>query len=93
MLLSAGVNFEIFKKQLEIACRAGASGFVAGRAIWKEAATLGKKERIDFLKYTSAKRAEELVAIVHEYAVPWRKTLIQNIEKIDKDWIERYQNF
>ncbi|MEM9776646.1 MAG: hypothetical protein AAF902_18855 [Chloroflexota bacterium] len=39
VLLSAGVHFSQFVPQVKIACRAGASGFVAGRAIWKEGCT------------------------------------------------------
>ena len=35
VILSRGVDFEVFKRQVEIACRAGASGFLGGRAIWK----------------------------------------------------------
>jgi tagatose 1,6-diphosphate aldolase len=33
VLLSAGVDFNSFQKQVEIACKAGASGFLAGRAL------------------------------------------------------------
>lgn len=93
VLLSAGVNFEIFKKQLDIACRAGASGFVAGRAIWKEAASLEKKERTGFLKNTAAKRTEELAAIVQEHATPWKDSLEKSFAKIDKNWIAGYTEF
>ncbi|HYY27245.1 MAG TPA: tagatose 1,6-diphosphate aldolase, partial [Chthoniobacterales bacterium] len=39
MLLSAGVGYEAFKTQIEIACRAGGSGFMAGRSIWRGAAS------------------------------------------------------
>ena len=38
VLLSAGVDFDQFKPQAQVACECGASGFLAGRAIWKEAA-------------------------------------------------------
>ena len=40
VLLSAGVDFEQFKPQAQVACENGASGFLAGRAIWKEAAAM-----------------------------------------------------
>ena len=93
VLLSAGVNFNIFKKQLDIACRAGASGFVAGRAIWKEAASLNKNERIDFLKNTAVKRTEELVTIVQEHATPWKDSLENDFAKIDENWIAGYNEF
>lgn len=36
VLLSAGVDFEEFEKQTELAMKGGASGILAGRAIWKE---------------------------------------------------------
>ena len=36
VLLSAGTDFERFRKEVEIACKAGASGFMAGRALWQE---------------------------------------------------------
>ena len=37
ILLSAGVTFDEFARQVKIACQAGASGFLGGRAIWEEA--------------------------------------------------------
>ncbi len=36
VILSAGVDFDTFCTQVEIACKAGASGFLGGRAIWQE---------------------------------------------------------
>jgi len=37
VILSAGVGYADFKTQVEIACRAGASGYLAGRSIWRDA--------------------------------------------------------
>lgn len=37
VVLSAGVDFLEFEHNVEIAARSGASGFLGGRAIWKEA--------------------------------------------------------
>ena len=37
VLLSAGVHIEVFKEQLKIAMKNGCSGFLAGRAVWKNA--------------------------------------------------------
>ena len=34
MVLSSGVREEVFPAAVETACRAGASGFLAGRAVW-----------------------------------------------------------
>jgi len=38
-ILSEGGDYGLFRQQLRAACRAGASGFLAGRAVWREAAT------------------------------------------------------
>jgi hypothetical protein len=49
MLLSAGVDFESFRKQVKIACKAGASGFLAGRALWQEGTQIrSRDERMIF---------------------------------------------
>ena len=37
VILSAGVGYEDFKTQVRIACQAGASGYLAGRSIWRDA--------------------------------------------------------
>ncbi len=42
VILSAGVGIDEFVKQIEIATAHGASGFLGGRAIWKEAVPLYK---------------------------------------------------
>jgi tagatose 1,6-diphosphate aldolase len=37
VILSAGVSYNSFKKQVEISCKGGASGYLAGRSIWRDA--------------------------------------------------------
>lgn len=37
VILSAGVGYDDFKSQVSIACTAGASGYLAGRSIWRDA--------------------------------------------------------
>jgi len=72
VVLSAGVDFDTFARQVEIACKSGASGFLGGRAIWQEAMTMtDKKERTDFLYKTGVERIKKLADIVNAYAVPW----------------------
>lgn len=41
VILSAGVDYEDFRLQLRIASTAGASGYMAGRSVWREAVTDG----------------------------------------------------
>lgn len=72
VILSAGVNFEVFCRQVEIACRAGASGFLAGRALWQEAASIAPRmQRLRFLETTVAQRLDQLVDIANAYGTPW----------------------
>ena len=71
VLLSAGVDFEQFKPQVEVACQAGASGFLAGRAIWKEAAAMSTTDRAAFLRGIAAERMRQLLAIAAADARPW----------------------
>lgn len=64
VLLSAGVDFESFRKQVQMACKAGASGFLAGRALWQEGAQIrSREERFDFFQNTAAVRLRELAEI------------------------------
>jgi len=71
VLLSAGVEFEVFEEQVQIACEAGASGFLAGRAIWKEAITMSPEERQRFLTGTAVERLKRLSEIAARLARPW----------------------
>jgi tagatose 1,6-diphosphate aldolase len=87
-LLSAGVPFETFKKQLQVACRAGCSGFVAGRAIWQEAARLPEDERANFLSTTARQRLTELNQIALELGVPWSKRYSET--RVDQGWFSQY---
>ncbi|MBE0431461.1 MAG: tagatose 1,6-diphosphate aldolase [Dehalococcoidia bacterium] len=72
VLLSAGVGFESFRKQVEIACQAGASGFLAGRALWQEGVGIRSRgERMSFFRNTAATRLQALAGIAGRYGKPW----------------------
>ncbi len=71
VLLSAGVDFEVFEEQVRIACETGASGFLAGRAIWKEAVVMSPEERQRFLATTAVERLQRLTDIAACLARPW----------------------
>jgi tagatose 1,6-diphosphate aldolase len=76
VLLSAGVDFESFRKQVKIACKAGASGFLAGRALWQEGAQIrSRHERMNFFQNTAAPRLKELAEIADIYGKPWYSRL------------------
>jgi len=72
VLLSAGVDFDSFRKQVEIACKAGASGFLAGRALWQEGAQIrSRQKRADFFQNTAAPRLKKLAEVADRYGKPW----------------------
>jgi len=76
VLLSAGVDFKSFRKQVEIACKAGASGFLAGRALWQEGAQIrSRDERMRFFQNTAAPRLKELAEIADSHGKPWYSRL------------------
>ena len=71
VLLSAGVDFERFERQARLACECGASGFLAGRAIWKEGAAMPPEQRGAFLAGVARDRLLRLLEIAAEQARPW----------------------
>ena len=88
VLLSAGVDFAQFKPQVQVACECGASGFLAGRAIWKEAATLSTAERAAFLRDVARDRLGQLLAIAAADARPW--TDFYAAPTSSETWYEQY---
>ena len=66
ILLSDQADFLQFKSQLEVACRSGASGFAAGRTIWREAARMPPSERSEFLNVVSSGRLIRLRNVVRQ---------------------------
>ncbi len=88
VLLSAGVDFDQFKPQALVACERGASGFLAGRAIWKEAAAMSHAARADFLENTARHRLRELLDIAAASARPW--TDFYRAPQSSETWYESY---
>ncbi len=71
VLLSAGVDYPEYKKQVEMAMKAGASGILGGRAFWKEFFTFTTAaERQKFAETECVKRVQEIDAIVKS-GTPW----------------------
>jgi tagatose 1,6-diphosphate aldolase len=72
VLLSAGTDFVRFRKEVEIACKGGASGFMAGRALWQEATRISsREERLNIFKSQTVSRLKELIQIADKWATPW----------------------
>lgn len=71
VVLSQGVAADDFPGAVEAACKGGASGFLAGRALWT--ATLGADDPTTLLRERSVPRLRELGAIVDAHGRPWRE--------------------
>ena len=71
-VLSAGVPFAEFSQVIRIAFdEGGASGFIAGRSVWREALALDGAERQEFLATVARPRLAELTAVAAAHARPW----------------------
>jgi tagatose 1,6-diphosphate aldolase/sulfofructosephosphate aldolase len=71
-VLSAGVPFEDFTKVMQIAFdEGGASGFIAGRSVWRESLALAGADRERFLADVARPRLERLIAVATDRARPW----------------------
>ena len=94
ILLSAGVDFDEFVTQVQIACTAGASGFLAGRAVWQEAMKIESAlERRHWLESVARERVQRLAEIVGEFGQPWWKkwaTTPQELTMINETWYTTY---
>jgi len=64
VVLSSGVPAELFPRSVELACREGASGFLAGRAVW--ASVIGSDDVERDLHEVSIPRLQRLGEIVDE---------------------------
>ena len=67
LLSSYGDDFFTFRWKLEAACKGGAAGFVAGMALWKEAAGLQRSARDRFLNVIAAGRFMQLERTVRRH--------------------------
>ncbi|MCY4526859.1 MAG: tagatose 1,6-diphosphate aldolase [Anaerolineaceae bacterium] len=88
VLLSAGVDFEIFERQVRVACQGGASGYLGGRAIWKECAAMSPGERHEFLLGTAMERIGTLNDHTLQQGRPW--TDFYDLPQGGADWYQRY---
>jgi len=71
-VLSAGVAFTEFEKVVQISCtEGGASGFIAGRSVWKESISMTGEVRTKFLTEVAVPRLEKLNAAVAGIARPY----------------------
>ena len=84
VIMSSDAADAVFKKQLELACKGGACGYVAGRAIWRDYVYAGEDK-----KETELQRMRERIRrfnhIVEEYASAWTEKITAE-EQPEKEW-------
>lgn len=88
VLLSASVDYETYLRQVAVACQAGASGVMVGRAVWKEVVDLKGPERTEFLQGPARQRMARLTHLCNALARPW--TDFYSSPTIDENWYARY---
>lgn len=66
-VLSAGVDHETFIGQVEIAMTNGASGVIAGRALWKDCVSLDRAEQKSLLVNRAVPRLKQIQAILERF--------------------------
>ncbi len=72
VLLSAGVDYPDFFKQVQLAMECGCTGVLGGRAFWKEYFLQdGAEARTKFAATTGLKRVSDVAAVVLEHGTPW----------------------
>lgn len=94
VILSAGVPMDLFRRQVDIACRCGASGFLAGRALWQEGVRQPTAEaRRAFLRSQGVANFREVAEIARAYATPWTqkaKGRFSRLLPIPQGWYRMY---
>ncbi len=70
VVLSNGVARDDFPRAVELACRGGASGTLAGRALWTPA--LETADPAAVLATTCRQRLRLIADVVHQHGRPWR---------------------
>jgi tagatose 1,6-diphosphate aldolase len=88
VILSAGVGYDDFKRQVEIAAAAGSSGFLAGRSIWRDAVSVHDPERRHLAATQAAGRLADLAAITRAGGRPFRPALEGKdlVAGVAEDW-------
>ena len=88
------MDFDFFYRQVELACKAGASGFLGGRAIWQEVTKIKDHAvRMAWLDTVGADRVKKLAEIVNKYGTPWYKKMGLSADKlaeVSENWYKEY---
>jgi len=88
ILLSGAVDFEIYLRQVTIACNAGASGVAVGRSVWQEAVGMGGQQRDVFLRTIARARLARLNALCMALGKPFTDFYTS---EAPGDWYKTYE--
>jgi tagatose 1,6-diphosphate aldolase len=88
VILSAGVEFSEFTDQVELSSKAGASGWLAGRSIWREAGSAKTQDAWESGLELARTRLAALTTVTHQYARPFRPS--ESTESVPNGWYEAY---
>jgi tagatose 1,6-diphosphate aldolase len=93
VILSAGVGYEDFATQVEIACQAGASGYLAGRSIWRDAVSTHDPVRQAEAFEEARRRLARLNVTTREHGRPYQPTqpLDDVIKALPPEWYRDWQ--
>lgn len=88
VILSAGVGYTDFLTQVRIACQAGASGYLAGRSIWRDAVSTHEPAARERAIAEARARLDELNAITRQYGRPYTPTrpLDEVLKELPAEW-------
>jgi tagatose 1,6-diphosphate aldolase len=96
VLLSAGVDYPDYLKQVKLAMESGCSGVLGGRAFWKEYFLQdGAEARTKFAATEGVRRVSEVGEVVTSHGTPWfeRYGLTQEdltTVRAAEGWLNRY---
>ena len=95
VLFSTGADFDVFKQEVWIACRSGASGFMAGRALWQEACSIKSRwTRNNFLSSHTLLEIRDIADIALKYSKPWYSKMGEGEEEstsVTEGWYRSYR--
>ncbi|MEV1238914.1 tagatose 1,6-diphosphate aldolase [Nonomuraea sp. NPDC050022] len=88
VILSAGVEYADFKTQVEIACQAGAAGYLAGRSIWRDAVSTHDPAAREEATAAARARLEELNEVTRRYGRPFTpaRPLDVVVKELPSEW-------
>jgi tagatose 1,6-diphosphate aldolase len=90
-LLSAGVDFDTYCAQVEAACRAGVSGYIAGRAVWGDACAIpDRDQRRTWLATEGRARLARLNEITARFATSFRARWPE--VSVGPAWFAKYES-